>query len=79
MGGCRLAQLLAQLICGVHRLADGSSLRLTVAHWLTPAGQDVGGVGLTPDLFVGSGAARGASPVESPDWALAAALSRLGS
>ncbi|MSR67633.1 S41 family peptidase [Candidatus Peribacteria bacterium] len=33
-------------------LPGGSSLRVTVAHWLTPAGQDLGKKGVTPDIVV---------------------------
>lgn len=36
----------------VQALEDGSSLRLTVARWLTPDGRSVNEVGLTPDLEV---------------------------
>src|SRR4029453_13124415 len=36
----------------VHRLSDGSALRLTVAKWLTPNGEPIQGVGLTPDIQV---------------------------
>ena len=34
----------------VHRLSDGSALRLTVARWFTPAGEPIQGVGLAPDI-----------------------------
>ncbi len=33
-------------------LPGGASLRVTVAHWLTPAGQDLGKKGVTPDIVV---------------------------
>ena len=33
-------------------LADGSSLKVTVADWLTPAGRHITGEGLTPDILV---------------------------
>jgi C-terminal processing protease CtpA/Prc len=36
----------------VHRLSDGSALRLTVARWLTPQGTPIQGVGLAPALPV---------------------------
>lgn len=36
----------------VQALEDGSSLRLTVARWLTPNGRSINNVGLTPDLVV---------------------------
>ncbi|EKD64161.1 MAG: hypothetical protein ACD_51C00060G0003 [uncultured bacterium] len=31
---------------------DGSSIKYTVAHWLTPNRVDVNGIGVTPDVFV---------------------------
>ena len=36
----------------VHRLSDGSALRLTVAKWFTPNGEPIQGVGLAPDIQV---------------------------
>jgi carboxyl-terminal processing protease len=33
-------------------LPGGSSLRVTIAKWLTPNGTDLGKVGITPDIFV---------------------------
>ncbi len=36
----------------VIELPGGSSLRVTVAHWLTPAGHDLGKKGVTPDIVV---------------------------
>ncbi len=38
----------------VHNLTDGSALRLTIARWLTPNGEPIQGVGLTPALAVAS-------------------------
>lgn len=37
----------------VHELADGSSLHVTVARWLTPNRQQIDGSGLAPDILVG--------------------------
>lgn len=36
----------------VESFADGSSLRLTIAKWLTPNGRDIDKVGITPDIVV---------------------------
>lgn len=33
-------------------LPGGSSLRVTVAHWLTPSGHDLGKKGVTPDIVI---------------------------
>ncbi|HUR14579.1 MAG TPA: S41 family peptidase [Mycobacteriales bacterium] len=40
-----------------HRLADGSSLALTVARYTLPSGRSVEGVGIEPDIQVVDGAA----------------------
>lgn len=31
-------------------LSNGGAIKLTIARWLTPAGHDFGGVGITPDI-----------------------------
>jgi len=31
---------------------DGSSLKITTAHWLTPEGKDLNGIGVTPDIEI---------------------------
>jgi carboxyl-terminal processing protease len=36
----------------VHELADGSSLHVTVARWLTPNRAQIDKTGLTPDIVV---------------------------
>jgi carboxyl-terminal processing protease len=33
-------------------LSDGSQIRITIAHWFTPKGRAIDGVGLTPDIEV---------------------------
>jgi carboxyl-terminal processing protease len=43
-----------------HRLSDGSDLELTVGHYLTPDGRSLDGVGITPDVFVGTQAPQSA-------------------
>jgi carboxyl-terminal processing protease len=35
-----------------HDLSDGSELRVTIAHWLTPNGHDIDQHGLVPDIVV---------------------------
>jgi carboxyl-terminal processing protease len=35
-----------------HTLSDGSELRVTIAHWLTPDSRQIQGKGLTPDITV---------------------------
>jgi carboxyl-terminal processing protease len=35
-----------------HALSDGSELRVTVAEWLTPSGQQISGEGIVPDIYV---------------------------
>ncbi len=42
-----------------HRLPDGSSLALTVARYVLPSGRSVEGVGLEPDIEVGTGVRTG--------------------
>jgi len=58
------------------RLSDGSSLELTVAHYRTPAGRLLDGVGVTPDVPVGTPA--GAQASAGGDPALARASSVVG-
>lgn len=36
----------------VDSFADGSSIRMTIAKWLTPDERDIHGVGITPDIVV---------------------------
>lgn len=36
----------------VHTLSDGSELYVTVAHWLTPGGDDINEQGILPDVVV---------------------------
>lgn len=36
-------------------LRGGSSIKITVAHWLTPKGRQINGIGITPDIEVKMG------------------------
>lgn len=36
----------------VHKLRDGSSARITIAHWLTPDQHEIHKIGITPDFVV---------------------------
>lgn len=37
----------------IENYSDNSLLKITIAHWLTPKGKDIHGIGLTPDINVG--------------------------
>lgn len=39
----------------VHQLSDGSTLHVTIAHWLTPNRQDISKAGIEPDIAVEGG------------------------
>jgi carboxyl-terminal processing protease len=39
----------------IHELADQSSLHVTTAQWFTPAGHQISGEGLAPDVLVAAG------------------------
>lgn len=39
--------------------SDGSSLKMTIAEWKTPKGRKIDGLGVMPDIVVGSGATMG--------------------
>ncbi len=47
----------------VYRFRDGSGLRVTISRYLTPAGRDIDGRGLSPDIEVSTGGV----PIGSPD------------
>ncbi len=32
--------------------SDNSALKMTVAHWLTPSGKDINGIGISPEYYV---------------------------
>ena len=49
----------------IRELSDGSSVHVTIAHWLTPERHEIEGAGLTPDLEVASSQA-GVEEVEDP-------------
>jgi carboxyl-terminal processing protease len=51
----------------VHRLSDGSALRLTIARWLTPRGDPIQGIGLEPTVVVATAAGRDAVLQEAVD------------
>ncbi len=36
----------------VNKFSDGSSLRLTIAHWFTPNEKNINKVGIAPDIVV---------------------------
>ena len=36
----------------LERLSDGSTIKITVAHWLTPSGHTISGKGLNPDIEI---------------------------
>lgn len=40
------------IIQSFYELSDGSALKLTVAHYFTPNGTDIHGVGITPDVVL---------------------------
>ncbi len=52
----------------LEQLADGSSVKITVAHWVLPSGRIIEHVGLTPDYTVSSTpiAASGTTPASDP-------------
>ena len=39
----------------VHQLSDGSTLHVTIAHWLTPNRQDISKAGIEPNIVVEGG------------------------
>jgi len=57
----------------LEQLADGSSVKITVAHWVLPSGEIIDHIGLTPDYFVSSTpiAASGTTPASDPQLAKA--------
>ncbi len=66
----------------LRQLADGSSVKLTIAKWLTPQGRQIEGTGITPDVEVkaaenDSGIAAG--PAVDPQLEKAIELLRAGS
>lgn len=47
----------------IYRFRDGSGMRVTISRYLTPAGRDIEGQGLQPDVEVSTGGV----PIGSPD------------
>ena len=52
----------------LEQLSDGSSIKITVAHWVLPSGKIIDHEGLTPDYIVSSTpmAASGTTPASDP-------------
>jgi carboxyl-terminal processing protease len=55
------------LVQSVHSLSDGSGMAVTVAHYYTPNGTDIGHKGVTPDVKVDLNFAEQQNLSESPD------------
>ena len=55
------------LVQSVHSLSDGSGMAVTVAHYYTPNGTDIGHKGVTPDVKVDLNATEQRNLAESPD------------
>ncbi|MDR7484491.1 MAG: S41 family peptidase [Armatimonadota bacterium] len=51
---------------GIYNFPDGSGMRLTISRYLTPAGRDLEGRGLEPDVEVATGGAPIGSPEDAP-------------
>jgi carboxyl-terminal processing protease len=49
-------------------LEDGSALKLTVAHYQTPSGQQIHGRGIEPDVAIGSARSEGISSAAALDF-----------
>ncbi|KLU59377.1 putative CtpA-like serine protease [Peptococcaceae bacterium CEB3] len=46
---------------GIYPFADGAALKMTIAHFFSPAGHAINGVGIEPDLGVDTGVAKEAA------------------
>jgi carboxyl-terminal processing protease len=57
------------LVQSVHKLQDGSGLAVTVAHYYTPNGTDIGHKGVTPNLKVNLSANEQQNITDTPDLA----------
>jgi carboxyl-terminal processing protease len=55
------------LVQSVHSLSDGSGMAVTVAHYYTPNGTDIGHKGVTPDVKVDLGWLEQKNLADSPD------------
>ena len=54
------------LVQSVHSLSDGSGMAVTVAHYYTPNGTDIGHKGVTPDVKIDLSLTEQKSLAESP-------------
>jgi carboxyl-terminal processing protease len=61
----------------VTNLRDGSSLKLTIAEWLTPSGRSIDGDGINPDIVIEAGEGLGDDSVVTGDTVLEVGLEEL--
>ena len=56
------------LVQSVHSLSDGSGLAVTIAHYYTPNGTDIGHKGVTPDVKIDLTDAQRKQLASNPTW-----------